>query len=125
MTPQPQSLQEVTIEVKGKKLSVEAALTPNERAKGLMFRDSMPADHGMIFVYGKPQKMSFYMLNCRYPLDIAFIAEDGTIRQIGQMEPREEMPTRSQDEVKYALEMNKGWFERNRIGIGDKLKIGL
>jgi len=125
MTPEPQKLREVTIQIKDKRLSVELAVTAEEQAKGVMFRDSMPADHGMLFAYRKPEKRSFFMLNCRFPLDIAFIDSDGTITQIEQMEPREAMPTRSKVAVPFVLEMNKGWFERNGVKVGDKLKMGL
>ena len=125
MTPEPQKLREVTLTTKDKRLSVEFAVTPEEQAKGVMFRDAMPADHGMLFAYRKPEKRSFFMLNCRFPLDIAFIDRDGTITQIEQMEPREAMPTRSKSEVPFVLEMNKGWFERNGVKVGDKIEMGL
>ena len=120
---EPQKLAGTTMQVAGKSITVEVARTKAEMAKGLMFRDSMPMDHGMLFVYPKKQKMSFFMLNCRFPLDVAFIRADGTIDQIGRMEPREELPTRSKSEVRFVLEMNGGWFEKNGIEPGDKVVV--
>ena len=119
----PQRLDEIEIKIKDILLKVEVALTEAEQAKGLMYRDSMPADHGMLFVYSKPKKVSYYMLNCRFPLAIAFITGDGHIRQIKHMEPREAMPTRSKVVVKYVLEMNEGWFQKNKVAVGDVVKI--
>ncbi|MDA1141909.1 MAG: DUF192 domain-containing protein, partial [Planctomycetota bacterium] len=92
-----------------------------QKAKGLMYRDGMEQNHGMLFVYPKDQKMGYYMYNCRFPLDIAFLAADGTVLQIEQMRPREYLPTRSKKEARYALEMNEGWFEANSVKVGDKL----
>ncbi|MDP6504228.1 MAG: DUF192 domain-containing protein [Planctomycetota bacterium] len=121
----PQKLEAVEMSIGGKKVDIEIAGTVDEKAKGLMYRDSMEQNHGMLFVYPEDKKMSYYMYNCRFPLDIAFISADGTILQIEQMVPREYLPTRSKKEARYALEMNKGWFEANGVKVGDKLDVKL
>ncbi|MDA0836837.1 MAG: DUF192 domain-containing protein [Planctomycetota bacterium] len=117
----PQKLDVVEMSIGDHKVNIEIAKTDAQKAKGLMYRDGMEQNHGMLFVYPKDQKMGYYMYNCRFPLDIAFLAADGTVLQIEQMRPREYLPTRSKKEARYALEMNEGWFEANSVKVGDKL----
>ena len=69
----------VTIDIKGTPLVVEIADDPGERAKGLMYRDDLPADHGMLFAYPKDEPRHFWMKNTRIPLSIAFLSADGTV----------------------------------------------
>lgn len=102
---------------------VEIAETPDERARGLMHRDSLPDDHGMLFVFDKDQQLSFWMKDTSIPLSIAYIARDGTIREIYDMEPFSLEPVRSTRSVRYALEVNRGAFEEAGIDIGDRVDI--
>jgi uncharacterized membrane protein (UPF0127 family) len=67
------------------RFSVEVADTGEERAQGLMFRDSLPKSGGMLFVYGAPQRASFWMKNTLLALSIAFVDDDGTIANIEDM----------------------------------------
>jgi len=122
--PRPNSgLREVTLSIGDVTLTAEVADTPETRSVGLMYRDRMPKDHGMIFIFEKPDFQRFYMKNTRIPLDIAFIREDGTIDQVKQMKPYSLERTYSQHRAKYALEMNQGWFEANRVGPGDRIDL--
>ncbi len=102
---------------------VEIAETPDERARGLMHRDSLPDDHGMLFVFDRDQQLSFWMKDTSIPLSIAYIARDGTIREIYDMEPFSLEPVRSTRSVRYALEVNHGAFEQAGIDIGDRVDI--
>lgn len=110
-----------SITVDGHDLTVEVADSTEERAMGLMYRDSLPAEQGMLFVYSDTRVRSFWMKNTRIPLSIAFIDRAGTIVHIADMRPLDETPVSSVTEVPYALEMNQGWFTRNDVAVGDRV----
>jgi len=117
------NLNQTVLDVAGISLTVEIADTSEARNQGLMNRKSLGSDDGMIFIFDEEHKVSFWMKNTEIPLSIAFIAADGTIRQIEDMEPRSLASVPSYRNVLYALEVNKGWFERNRISVGDRVDI--
>ncbi len=106
----------------GDTLWVEIAATPETQQLGLMFRDSLPENRGMLFVYPESQQLVFWMKNTVLPLDIAFVDEAGVIREIQSMEPLSEDLHRSLEPVRYALEVNRGWFRRHGVQVGDTLK---
>lgn len=110
-----------TVSINGIELEVEIARTQDARAKGLMFRDSLAFDNGMLFIFESPQILQFWMKNTKIPLDIAFIDSKGIIIEIYKLEPFNETTVSSQKYALYALEVNGGWFEKNNIVIGDKL----
>ncbi len=117
--PQPTYLPEEPMKVGEKTVTVEVAKDPYDRARGLMYRDAMPEEHGMLFVFDYPDYHRFYMKNTRIPLTIAFITEDGRIISLHDMEPFNEDPRHfPKEKALYALEMNQGWFERNKITAG-------
>ncbi|MEM1157344.1 MAG: DUF192 domain-containing protein [Verrucomicrobiota bacterium] len=102
---------------------VECAVTREEMARGLMFRKSLPKNQGMLFFFPKPQQAGFWMKNTLIPLSIAYIDETGTILEIYRMSPHDTISTRSRSyQVKYALEMNQGWFEENNIAAGTVIR---
>ncbi|MBI4833736.1 MAG: DUF192 domain-containing protein [Planctomycetes bacterium] len=109
--------------INGKAINVEVAATADQRELGLMHRKNLPENSGMIFLYPEETPVRFWMKDTLIPLSIAFIKEDGTITQIADMKPLTEDTTWSRVAVKYALEMNKGWFKRNNIKEGDKVFI--
>ena len=88
---------------------------------GLMFRESLGEDCGMLFVFNESGEKSFHMKNTTIPLDIAFINEDGVIETIKELEPLNESSITSDANVLYALEVNRGWFEANNVNVGDKI----
>jgi uncharacterized protein len=102
-------------------LTVEIARTPEQRAMGLMFRDSLAEDRGMIFVFEQPQIMNFWMKNTYIPLDIAYIDRNGEIMEIYQLQPRSETTIRSTSYCLYALEVNRDWFKMHDIEEGDRV----
>ncbi|TNE84526.1 MAG: DUF192 domain-containing protein [Deltaproteobacteria bacterium] len=110
-----------TISVDGNPVKVELAATSKDREIGLMHRESMPADEGMLFIYNDERPRSFWMKNTLIPLDIAYLSKDGTIVKIAQMEPLSVERTQSLYPAKYALEMNVGWFEKHDVQNGDKV----
>src|SRR5262245_1882003 len=80
--PEPKTVQDrFAIKVGAQVVQMQLALLPNEMQQGLMFRKSMGADEGMIFVYDRPQQMSFWMRNCEFPQDIGFFDADGKLRE--------------------------------------------
>lgn len=112
----------VILQIKDKCFEVEVARTKSARAKGLMYREYLARDSGMIFVFEKPQILRFWMKNTKIPLSIAFISANGKILDIQKMEPESIDEHISPEPAKYALEMNQGWFERNNIKVGDIIK---
>jgi uncharacterized protein len=113
----------VNIEIKGKEYKFEVASTSEARKTGLMYRKKLDKNGGMLFVYNKPGLLSFYMKNTLIPLDIAFIDDNRVIIEVKQMAPLDETIVSSTKEVQYALEANKGFFERIGAKPGDKLEF--
>jgi uncharacterized membrane protein (UPF0127 family) len=104
-------------------ISVEIARTDEERATGLMFRKNLPDGQGMLFVFDRDQQLSFWMKNNVIPLSIAFIASDGYIMEIRDMQPNDLNSVKSSRSVRYALEVPQGWFNRVNVKAGDRVKI--
>jgi uncharacterized membrane protein (UPF0127 family) len=118
----PFGLRIAELKISNVPITVEVAETPQASENGLMFRDSLPEDHGMLFIFDQPKKASFWMRNTKIPLSIAYADSDGKILEIKSMNPLDEtvVPSRS-DEVDYALEVNQGWFTRHGITSGAKI----
>jgi uncharacterized membrane protein (UPF0127 family) len=107
------------IQIGNETLDVELAETPQQLAKGLRFRETLAEDAGMLFIFPKPQRLSFWMKDASIPLSIAYIQPDGKIVQIRAMQPHDETPVPSlSNAVTYALLVNQGWFERHGISAG-------
>ncbi|HJW86490.1 MAG TPA: DUF192 domain-containing protein [Candidatus Brocadiaceae bacterium] len=113
------------IDVNGHDLSVELAITQEEQMTGLMNRDALGSDEGMLFIFPQEQILSFWMKNTLIPLSIAFIKIDGRIVQIDSMKPYSLDSHFSREKVKYALEMNEGWFTKHGVDAGDLVRIPL
>ena len=112
----------VDIAVKGHSLTVELADDQVSHQEGLMNRDSLGANRGMLFIYEDKAPRSFWMKNTRIPLSIAFLEDDGTILKIADMRPFDVSSTKSLYPVRYALEVNQGWFEERGIRKGDRVE---
>lgn len=102
-------------------INAEMARTPEQRAIGLMHRPSMPANDGMLFVFEQPGQQCFWMKNTLLPLSIAFLADDGSIVNIEDMKPQSLDSHCSAKPVRFALEMNQGWFAKRAIKPGAKI----
>ena len=114
-----------SILVGGIPVEVEISDTPEKRTRGLMFRRELDWMEGMLFVFDAEDTLSFWMRDTSIPLSIAFINEQGVIIDIQDMKPFEQSPHKSRGVALYALEMNIGWFELNRVAVGDKVFIEL
>lgn len=106
-----------------RKFQVEVMRTDAERAKGLMFRQSMPADQGMLFDFKMDAPVSMWMKNTYLSLDMLFITADGTISRIERnTEPHSERTIPSGGPVRAVLELNAGSSDANGIRPGDKVR---
>ena len=117
-----------TIKVGDKSLKVSLAITPEQQKRGLMNIQGMPPvvlpeDQGMLFVYRREEMISFWMKNTTIPLSIAFIDKKGVIKEIKDMEPGSRASVRPSRPAQYALEVNRGWFSKNKVKVGDKVKL--
>ncbi|GAB4242831.1 MAG: hypothetical protein OHK005_06810 [Candidatus Methylacidiphilales bacterium] len=120
--PAAPQLPVVELTIESAKLQAEVAVTPAEQARGLMFRDTLPTNAGMLFVFPEPRRASFWMRNTSLPLSIAYLGRDGTILEIYDLEPFNETPVVSQSqEVWFALEVNRDWFRSRQIKPGDRV----
>ena len=102
-------------------LRIEIPQTPGEFKTGLMFRESLDTDSGMLFVFDRVAQQSFHMSHTTIPLDIAFIDEEGCIESIKELTPLRREPVYSNAPVLYALEVNQGWFAENEVKVGDQI----
>ena len=104
-------------------LNIEIPKNIRDFNLGLMFRESLETNSGMLFIFDNVQKQSFHMTETKIPLDIAFIREDGIIESIKELEPFDENAVYSEGEVLCALEVNRGWFADNNVEVGDEIDI--
>jgi uncharacterized membrane protein (UPF0127 family) len=118
---QPQQLPMVALNAGMHIVQAQVAASPDERQVGLMYRRDMPSNEGMLFVFEDASRQCFWMRNTLLPLSIAFVADDGTIVNLADMKPMTEDSHCSSKPVRYALEMNAGWFAKRGIGPGFKL----
>jgi uncharacterized membrane protein (UPF0127 family) len=102
-------------------IQAELAITPQQQMTGMMFRTTMGTNEGMLFVNDEPGMRCFWMRNTLLPLTIAFIADDGRIVNTADMAPRSEQSHCSAQPVRFALEMNQGWFAKRGIKPGMKV----
>ena len=113
-----------------KELKLEYALNGSQREDGLMRRESLCENCGMLFVFENTQSLTFWMKNTLIPLDIIFITKDGVITNIEQAsaEPNSkdetQYPTYSSNQAaNYVLEVNQGWTEKNQLKAGDRINM--
>lgn len=116
-----QTLPKIKIQAGIHLIQAEVANTPQTQAMGLMYRQSLPLNGGMLFVFKQPQAHCFWMQNTPLPLSIAFIADDGTIVNIAKMKPLATASHCAEKPVRFALEMEQGWFDRKGFSAGSKL----
>ena len=96
-------------------IKAEVAENEPEREQGLMFRDKLESNEGMVFIFDRPHRACMWMKNTLLPLSVAFIGKDGKIVNIEDMRPQTEDPHCAKKPAAYALEMNQGWFKKKNI----------
>ena len=122
----PFELPAATISINGHTLTVELATIPSARHCGLSNRAQLPKNQGMLFVYPTARPLTFWMKGTHIPLSIAFLDESGKIINIYKMIPNQtDERYASSQPAKYALEVNRGWFQARGIEIGDTVELKL
>lgn len=111
-------LPRTTLMLNGQAAQVQIAADEAAENIGLMYRRSMPADEGMLFVFDETTVQCLWMRNTPLPLSAVFIREDGSIASLHDIVPYSTRIHCSSEPVRYALEMNRGWFAGHGIGVG-------
>ena len=113
----------LSLSINGVRIIAEIADCPESRTRGLMHRLTLAEDEGMFFIFPDVRERSFWMKETYLPLSIAYIDTRGRIVNIEKMTPLDLTSIKSTGSTKYALEMNEGWFERNRVYVGDTIRL--
>lgn len=118
----PQRLPQIELRAGMHIVQAQLARTEQQRALGLMHVKSMPQHEGMLFVFEQPGTQCFWMRNTLLPLSIAFLTDSGEIVNVEEMKPLDESNTCSAKPVRFALEMNAGWFAKKGLKAGSRLQ---
>ncbi|MEK7502976.1 MAG: DUF192 domain-containing protein [Patescibacteria group bacterium] len=116
--------QKMIVNISGRKVEVDIANNEKERNKGLGGRKNLPEDSGMLFIFEIPAKYSFWMKDMRFPIDIIWIEENKKITAISENIAPETYPASfsPSEPVKYVLEVNAGWADKNGVKSGDSIE---
>ncbi len=118
----PQRLPTVSLQAGMHRVQAQVAQTPDQRATGLMHVREMAQHEGMLFVFEEAQQQCFWMRNTLIPLSIAFLRDDGSIVNVAEMKALDDKNNHCSNEpVRYALEMNAGWFAKKGLKAGSRL----
>jgi uncharacterized membrane protein (UPF0127 family) len=112
----------INLKAGGQTVRADVANTEAARQVGLMFRQKMARNEGMLFVFPEIGYHAMWMRNTLIPLAVAYVDERGAILSIHEMEPLSEVAHQSAGPARFALEMNAGWFGTNKISVGDTIK---
>ena len=102
-------------------IEVQVASTPAQQATGLMYRAEMPQHEGMLFIFPEAKQQCFWMKNTLIPLTAAFVADDGTVVNLEDMQPKTAQSHCSTKPVRFVLEVNQGWFMKKGLKAGVRL----
>lgn len=123
---EPKSIEErFAFQLGARTVSLQVALHPEETQRGLMFRRQLAPDEGMLFVFDRPQQLSFWMRNTPLPLDIGYFDAEGVLREIYPLYPHDERPVASRGRMQFAIEMNQGWYRAAGVKPGDRFDLGV
>ena len=111
----------IRLDAGGHPITVELAITPAARERGLMHRNALPDDHGMLFVFAQPERICMWMKNTPIPLAVAFLDDRGVIINIAEMRPHSLDLHCAERPARYALEMTRGWFVRRGLSPGMRI----
>lgn len=112
------------IKVGDRVVRMQLAIQSAEQQRGLMFRQDLGRDDGMLFIYERPQQMTFWMRNTPTALDIGFFDREGRLQEVYPMYPFDERPVSSRGlALLYALEMNQGWFRDHGVKPGATIDL--
>ncbi|MFI0347440.1 MAG: DUF192 domain-containing protein [Chthoniobacterales bacterium] len=113
----------IPLQIGAHHLNVEVAADETSRAQGLMFRTMLKPDQGMLFVFPKPQRVTFWMKDTLLLLTIAYIKNDGRIFEIHDLKSMSinSIPS-SSETIVYALEVTRGWFAEHGVLAGDRIE---
>ena len=120
--PATNEAQTITLTTGNRLIHAEVADTEAKRQQGLMYRKTLPENSGMLFVFHKPVRSCMWMKNTLLPLSVAFIDRDGVVTNIEEMKPFTTDSHCSDGWIRYALEMNAGWFDRKGVKPGSRIK---
>lgn len=115
----------VDFDFEGKRINLEVAMTVEKKAEGLMGREELGANSGMLFIYSEPRRLQFWMKNTLIPLDIIYLDSSLEVIKIHQNTKPDQITERyaSTEPAQYVIEMNGGWSEKNNLKVGDKFTI--
>jgi uncharacterized protein len=122
-TTKPVAFESTTMTIKGKAFALEVAQTPEQTQRGLMYRDSMAEDHGMLFVMPYLDTWQFWMHDTRIPLDIVFLDRSGQVVEIHQRKALDETSIGPARPVQYVIELNMGTAQKIGLRRGDTLEL--
>ena len=114
-------LPRTTLSIGIHQIDAQIASTREEASIGLMFRKEMPPLEGMLFVFPQAEPFCFWMKNTFIPLTVAFIADDGSIVNLEDMQPQSTQSHCAKKPVRFVLEMNQGWFKKRGIKAGSRV----
>ena len=119
LSSRAQEFPRISISIGVHLIQAEVAATQENRARGLMYREKLGQNEGMVFRFPAPQRVCMWMKNTLIPLSVAFIGEDGRIINIEDMQPQTTGEHCSQQAARYALETRQGWFKQRNIKAGE------
>ena len=114
---------EMSFEGKTAKLNLIISNTDAGRRKGLMNQSFLEQNTGMLFIWSSSKKQCMWMKNTSLPLSVAYLSSEGRILEIYDMVPFSEDSVCSMKNVRMAVEVNQGWFAKNKISVGDKINL--
>ena len=114
-------LKTISLQVGKHSVRVEVVKSDEERSRGLMYREKLGKNDGMLFIFDDPGYHSMWMMNTYIPLSVAFLDRDGVILNIEDMEPRTTDSHMAAGPALFAVETNRGWFAERKIKPGDKV----
>lgn len=117
--------EKVILSINGRYLEAEVARTERDREKGLMNRKYLGWNEGMLFVFESDRYLSFWMKDTSIPLSIAFLDKNGVVTDIYDMEPFSLKPVTSSKKCRYAIEVNRGFFEECGLKVGDRIEVNI